>query len=191
MQKEEVSQKICGKIEQMLKEKKSEEKYLKPNLKNLKKKKKKKSRFHQGEFSPKNPNKYIGKYPIIYRSGWELKAMKYFDQHPSVITWTSETIFIPYYNIIKKRMARYFPDFTVKIKDRGGIMKHWLVEIKPLKETKPPIQKKGRRKTTVLYETSTFLINKAKWDAAKIWCAKKGLEFIIITEKQLFPHRNK
>jgi hypothetical protein len=35
---------------------------------------------YKGKFTPDNPNKYMGDASnIIYRSGWERRAMKYFD----------------------------------------------------------------------------------------------------------------
>ena len=46
---------------------------------------------YKGRFLPKNYQKYRGDYNnIIYRSSWELRVMKYFDEHPHVIWWASE-----------------------------------------------------------------------------------------------------
>jgi len=52
---------------------------------------------YKGTFKPKNPSKYNGDANnIIYRSLWELRVMKYLDDHPKVIWWASEELIIPY-----------------------------------------------------------------------------------------------
>ena len=48
--------------------------------------------YAKDEFIPKNPEKYSGKYPIIYRSSWEMTLMNVFDNHPNVLTWQSESL---------------------------------------------------------------------------------------------------
>ena len=63
--------------------------------------------------------------------------------------------------------------------------KTYLIEIKPSKQTIPPIVKKGRKKSTMIYEQQTYVKNKAKWLAAEKWAKKKGIEFKILTEKEL------
>ena len=51
---------------------------------------------YKGKFTPDNPNKYMGDASnIIYRSGWERRAMKYFDINPGVLQWASEEVVIP------------------------------------------------------------------------------------------------
>ena len=73
------------------------------------------SKFYQGRFKPDNPQKYKGDASnIIYRSGWELKLMRYLDKHPHVTRWNSEEIIIPYRSPIDGKMHRYFPDFYVE-----------------------------------------------------------------------------
>jgi hypothetical protein len=71
---------------------------------------------YKGTFLPKNPSKYNGNSKnIIYRSNWELRVMKYFDDHPNVIWWASEELPIPYVSPVDNKTHRYFPDFIVKI----------------------------------------------------------------------------
>jgi hypothetical protein len=41
------------------------------------------TKYSQGEWKPNNPAKYIGKYPITYRSSWELSVFRVLDAHPS------------------------------------------------------------------------------------------------------------
>ena len=148
------------------------------------------SRFKQGHFEPKNPGKYKGNVPIVFRSSWELKFMKWCDENPAIILWISETVFVHYHNPIKQRIARYFPDFIIKLRNKHGEVKQYLIEVKPLKETVPPQKKRGKRKATMLYEQMTWATNQAKWAAAKVWARKHSMEFLIITEKTLYPHRN-
>ncbi|HAT66597.1 MAG TPA: hypothetical protein DCS66_18715 [Flavobacteriaceae bacterium] len=63
--------------------------------------------------------------------------------------------------------------------------KTYLIEIKPSKQTIPPVPKKSKKKTTMIYEQKTYVQNKAKWAAAEKWAKKKGVEFKILTEKEL------
>jgi len=76
-------------------------------------------------------------------------------------------------------------DGNVIIKE-GDIIKSYLVEIKPYSQTKPPKESKRKKKTTILYEKITYAVNQAKWDAAKQYAAKKNMEFLILTERELF-----
>ena len=41
------------------------------------------------------------------------------------------------------------------------------------------------QKEHLLYEQSMYVKNQAKWQAATEFCKRKGLEFIILTEKHL------
>jgi len=72
----------------------------------------------QGIFTPSNPKKYKGDAKnIVYRSSWELKCMIRFDSDTRIVWWSSEEGFISYPNPVKKRMARYFPDFLIGVKN--------------------------------------------------------------------------
>ena len=56
------------------------------------------SQKYKGKFTPDNPSTYMGDVDnIIYRSGWERRAMKYFDVNPGVLKWASEEVAKPYY----------------------------------------------------------------------------------------------
>ena len=52
--------------------------------------------YAQGIFTPKNPQKYVGKHKPKYRSGWELTFMTFCDTHKNVTHWASESMSIPY-----------------------------------------------------------------------------------------------
>ena len=138
----------------------------------------------KGVYKPENPKKYIGNANmIVYRSSWERKFCRYCDTHASVKRWASEEIAIPYYNPVKKKKARYFPDFYVEYIKEGGKLQKVLIEVKPAKETKPPTYK--RRTKNVLIAEAMFSQNTAKWEAAREFCLDQGWEFRILTEKEL------
>ena len=139
----------------------------------------------QGLYQPKNPEKYIGdKTQIIYRSSWELRSFKWCDNTESIIQWSSEPFPIQYFDQSTNKIRRYFPDLFVKIRDKQGIIKTYLIEIKPEKQTNSP--KKGRKKTsTYLNEVATYKKNLSKWQQAEKFCESNNMIFKIITEKEL------
>jgi hypothetical protein len=140
---------------------------------------------YKGKFTPQNPEKYKGDYKnIIYRSLWELKVMKYFDQNPNILYWASEELIIPYLSPVDQKMHRYFPDFIAQIKNKNGVIQTYILEVKPYKQTKSP-EKKGKNQRKYLNESLTYAINQEKWRAADIFCQKKGWVFKILTENEL------
>ena len=135
---------------------------------------------YQGKYRPTFPRKYKGDYHnIIYRSSWEYKFMVGCDRSSSVTEWGSEEIVIPYISPADGRRHRYFPDFYVKIG-----RKKYMVEVKPLRQTKQPKKQKKQTKAYIT-EVVTYAINQAKWEAAKEYCNDRGWEFMLITEKEL------
>lgn len=146
---------------------------------------------YKGKFAPRNPKKYMGDPSnIVYRSLWERKFMVWCDETESVVDWQSEEFSIPYRSPLDKKLHRYFPDVLITTRQKDGTLKKKLIEIKPSTQTKEPVKKS---KTTKKYirEVTTYLVNKAKWDAATAFCADKGWEFIKITENELFPKKPK
>ena len=140
--------------------------------------------YKQGVYIPKNVHKYRGDHRnIFFRSSWEKKFMKYCDTHPSILEWGSEEVWIPYKNPLTGRVSRYYPDFYIKVKDREGRLKKYIIEIKPIKQTKPP--EKSKSKKRYLFEANTYAKNQAKWDAARKYCRKRQAEFLVFTEKEL------
>lgn len=139
----------------------------------------------KSKYHPSNPDKYKGNpNNIICRSSWERKFCKWCDVNDNIIEWASEEFFIPYISPIDKRIHRYYPDFIVKMKDRIGSIKTYVIEVKPKRQTLPPV-KKSRITKSFIYEAKTYEVNKAKWKAAKEWCDDRLLEFKIITEDDL------
>ena len=138
---------------------------------------------YKGKFIPKNINKYRGTVNnIIYRSLWERRFMKWCDDETSVLKWSSEELTIPYISPVDRRWHRYYPDFYIKIKNKENNITEHLVEIKPKKQTKRPINKGGKR---FLIEVRTYSVNEAKWKAANIYCKKRNWTFNILTEDHI------
>ena len=110
---------------------------------------------------------------------------KYLDRNKNVIKWASEELSIPYRSPIDKKLHKYYPDFIAEIKENGNSVQTYLIEVKPDKQTKPPIKKKKITKTYHM-NMRTFLVNEAKWEAAEKFCSDNDWKFTILTEKQLF-----
>lgn len=141
-------------------------------------------KYRQGHYKPINTLKYIGKHIPIYRSGLELKFMIWCDKTETVIHWSSESIQVKYFDSIKKNTRIYMIDNYVEILE-GDIVKKYLIEIKPYKQTLQPVTSKGKRKASLLYEQLQWVNNNDKWKFAKDFAKNHGMEFIIITEKEL------
>ena len=140
---------------------------------------------YKGIYNLKNPKKYLGDpRKVIWRSTWERKLMRKCDDNSKIIKWASEEIIIPYYNPVKKRKARYYPDFYMELIDKDNNRKKLLIEVKPLKETMPPKYK--RRTKNALIAEALWAQNQAKWKAAREFCLDHGWEFQLMTEKELF-----
>jgi len=143
------------------------------------------ARYHQGKFTPKKPEKYVGDIEkIFYRSSWELKFLRWCDDNPSVLKYASEELVIPYYSPVDNKYHRYFVDFVIMVKNKSGELKKYAVEIKPSTQCVPPKQRKQTKK--YLTELATYTVNQAKWKAADDFCRGKGMEFLVLTEKHLF-----
>jgi hypothetical protein len=141
------------------------------------------SKFKQGIFNPSNPDKYKGTLPILYRSSYELKYMRWCDHNPAVIKWGSESIIIPYQNPLTGSVSRYFVDSNITLKTKEGDFKKYLIEIKPSVQTLPP--KPGKNTRSLLKRQAEYVKNRAKWEAATQWAKNKGYEFTILTEREL------
>jgi hypothetical protein len=143
--------------------------------------------FKQGYYKEQN-DKYVGPKPIIYRSSWEYKFMVYCDKTDDVIEWSSEPVKIKYYNPLDKKFHYYYPDFYMKVKLKDGLIKKYIVEIKPSAQLKKPKQPKRITERAVAnynYAVQQFIKNKYKAEAAKKVSASIGMEYIILTEKSL------
>jgi hypothetical protein len=139
---------------------------------------------YKGWFKPKNPGKYKGDASnIVYRSTWEVRVMKWLDEHPQVIWWGSEELPIPYISPVDKKKHKYYPDFIAKMRLKDGKVMTYIIEVKPLAQTKMPKQKRKTQK--FIQEMATYAVNQEKWRAADIFCQEHGWKFLVVTEKEL------
>lgn len=134
---------------------------------------------YSGLFKPSHPEKYAGKGKIIYRSTWELAFMRMADSHPSVISWASEPMRIPYKNPLTNKMSMYVPDFIIMYENKNGDQRTEIIEIKPKKET---LLEKAKTKQDKL----RIAVNTVKWMAARVYCEKHGMVFRVLNEDHIF-----
>lgn len=137
------------------------------------------AKYSQGIFEVTNKKKYVGKNPPVYRSSWERRVFTWLDNNPSVISWASEAVRIPYRNPFTDKVTNYIPDLLISYVDKNGKQHTEMVEIKPLKET---VLERAKSKK----DKMTLALNFAKWEAAKAWCRDKGIFFRVITENEIF-----
>jgi len=103
------------------------------------------AKWAQGFYTPKNPQKYIGKHRPRYRSSWELAMMVFLDNNDNILHWASESMKIPYRHPFTGKPTNYIPDFFVVYKNKHGKTLAEIVEIKP---------KKGKKgKATIIKST--------------------------------------
>ena len=144
---------------------------------------------YKSKYNPENQSKYIGNTDkIICRSLWERKVCKYLDKNENVVRWGSEEFFVPYTSPIDKKQHKYYPDFIAEIKQKDGSIQTYVIEVKPDKQTRPPVKPKKQTKT---YRTNvfTYLTNEAKWIATESVCEEKDWKFVLLTEKHIFKDK--
>jgi len=133
----------------------------------------------QGQYKPVNPSKYVGTYPIIFRSSWEFKVMQMFDVNPNIMSWASESLKIPYQNPFTGKYTVYVPDFVVTYVDAKGNQKAEIIEVKPAKETFLEQAKSQKAKAAVA-------LNTFKWAAAQAFARNHGMTFRVMNEGNIF-----
>ena len=134
---------------------------------------------------PRYPEKYEGNpTTIITRSSWEIRFANWCDINSSVIKWSSEETIVPYRCGTDNKLHRYFLDFKIQVKNKDGLTKTYLVEIKPEYQVLPPIYK-GRQSKSYINESMTYIKNQSKWEAATRYAKDRGWQFMILTEKHL------
>lgn len=149
----------------------------------------------KGYYRPINPDKYMGTKPPIFKSNWEKKAFYALDVNPNVSKWGYECIEIYYNHPIFNKFTVYYPDIFCHIKNVRGKEETLLVEIKPAKmcvppkKVQPPKNKNAKswdryRRSIGRYQAANreFVINRAKWDAAELWCMKHKVRWVLSNE---------
>lgn len=141
---------------------------------------------YSGIYKPINPKKYKGNpNRVIYRSMWEKKFMIFCDNTPSIVEWGSEEVIIPYRCPTDGKVHRYYPDFYMKVVDKQGVAKRYIIEIKPKKQVAGPDRNPKRKTVSWKKDVLRFMKNKAKWDAAEEFCDNRMMNFMILTEDHL------
>ena len=141
--------------------------------------------FHKRKYTPIFPEKYAGDPTnIIMRSSWETRFASWCDKNPNVVKWNSEETIVPYRCPTDNRIHRYFVDFKITVRDKNNNLKTYLIEVKPAKQTQPPIFP-GKRTQRYLGESLAYMKNSAKWKAATEYAKDRNWEFKIITEQEL------
>ena len=138
----------------------------------------------QGQYKPINPSKYVGTYPIVFRSSWEFKLMQMFDSHPNVIEWASESLKIPYTNPFTNKYTVYIPDFVVVYIESNGKRRAEIIEVKPAKETFLEQAKSQKHKLAAV-------LNAHKWAAAQAFAKNHGMQFRVMNEHHIFNNPGK
>lgn len=141
------------------------------------------AKYAQGIFTPKNPQKYVGKHSPRFRSSWEMTMMIFLDENDKILKWASEAISVPYRNPLTGKISQYIPDFFVLYQNKYGQVVAEIVEIKPKKETL--IESKTNARDRVV-----IAINQAKWAACTAYCKANGMTFRVINEDAIF-HQGK
>jgi hypothetical protein len=160
------------------------------NIKNLVPRKN--GAYRQGYYALLNPAKYIGDpNKIIFRSSWEKKFAIYCDTNERIIAWSSEPFQIPYLNPVEREMKPYNVDFYMKVRssnEKG--YSEYIVEVKPSKQLKAPKAPSGRvtekRMNDYTTQLKTYLVNLAKFQAAKDYAKDRGWSFVVVTETFIF-----
>lgn len=133
----------------------------------------------QGVYPIKNTKKYKGTNQPIFRSSWERDFMITCDQNPAILEWAAEPFSIPYVCPLEGKVKNYWPDFLIRYIGADKREHTQLIEIKPFKQTNPALCKSKRDKA-ICY------VNMSKWKYAYDFCQKNGLEFKVLTEKDLY-----
>ena len=140
---------------------------------------------YKGKWMPKNIGKYKGDpRKITYRSNWEKFMFGWMDNNPDIVKWGSETAIIPYFSEADGKRRKYYMDIWCKYENG----QEFFFEIKPEKETKPPIppvRATAAAKKRYINEVYTWSVNQSKWRAAKELSEKMGITFRLITEPAL------
>ncbi len=163
------------------------------------------AKWKQGYFRAAHPEKCLSR-ENIYRSSWEYSFMRWCDTNQKVVRWASEPIPVNYMNPIANieycrknginpkdpknwKPARYWTDFWIEMEGSDGKLSKIFIEIKPFSQTQPPkpLPSNASLKEHKAYnrDAETFLVNSAKWAAAKRYFESKGAKFMVFTEHTL------
>ena len=81
----------------------------------------------------------------------------------------------------------YFVDFYAEVLTKDNTRVKLLIEVKPYKKQYPP-KTTNRSRKTILTETLEYYVNQAKWNSAKAYASRNGMEWCIYTEEDIKNH---
>ncbi len=147
--------------------------------------------YQNGKFIPINKEKYVGEYPIIYRSSLELRFCKICDENSSILYWTSEPNKSPfpirYHHPVEDRPASYYPDYLIYKRDQNGNIQKLIIEIKPealtLMPPKPANNATLKTRRNYVKRCQMILVNLTKKEAAEKFAAHYGLVYMFFHER--------
>ena len=157
--------------------------------------------YSQGPYKLINPNKYFGNDTPKYKSSFELRMMEWADKNKNVIRWAYEPYYIEYkmsvppgfpdwtYEIVDNKKHKYYIDFHVELLDVNGKLITYLLEIKPKSQTIEPKEPKRKTRASVsryVANMKEFIKNTCKWATTNEYCRRKGFEFRVLNEDNLF-----
>lgn len=166
-----------------------------------------KSKYHQGYYTPKHPEKWLTQI-IEFRSSWEYAFCRWCDDNPQILKVASEPIGIKYLDpcgnleyCMKHNLdindphfwkeRTYYTDFWIEVADdtKPDGKKRIFIEIKPYDQTQcpKPLTESATLKDHKAYNRAaqTYLTNQSKWTYAKKYFEERGAEFMVITERTL------
>jgi len=145
--------------------------------------------FRQGKFVPLYPEKCINSTFPTYRSSYEKRFMVYLDTSRNILRWGSETHIVEYFLETDGKTHRYYIDFYMEVFDiTTRTIKKYLVEVKPYAQTIMPEPPRIQTKQSLQkfeFALKTAIMNKNKWEAAEKYAKSHGMEFKVISEREL------
>lgn len=115
--------------------------------------------------------------------------MNYFDLREEIQQWQSEEKCIGYFDPIRKKYRRYFPDFLIKYRNSKGDLITEIIEVKPKSEVIGPPRNPKRKTKSWVTRVQTYMTNQAKWKAAEKYCHERGWRWRIMTETEIFGNK--
>jgi hypothetical protein len=150
----------------------------------------KRSKYSQGLYVVKNPDKYMGDLRnVIFRSSYEQKLNIDLDTDSNVIRWCAEPPFlqIKYWDELKKKFRTYHLDYFV-VKMVNGVEMKLMIEVKPSKKLVKPLPPKVRTLLSMKsyqYRMAEWINIHSKRKACEELAKKMGWTYLFVTEKTI------
>jgi hypothetical protein len=111
--------------------------------------------------------------------------MLFCDNNPAIEQWASEAVKIPYRDPLTGKNTVYVPDFLIVYSDKNQKRHAEMIEIKPNNQAvKESVGKNP-------HNQAAYVKNMAKWEAASAWCKARGIQFRVVSERDIFHNGSK